>query len=159
MGQRWRDTQNAKGAWRRVGQSEVGIRRILKGWDPQAEFLNKSRGLPGKKGMNKESKFLWLNWRIKTAKGRNIGILKSSGNSEDGEISCTSEIGGTLWRLSRICSIETGHPMLMESVWADIQVVSCLSFSSSLGLSCSLNAHLLKYLVHQKIQVLKIICF
>ena len=41
-----------------VGQSEVGIRRVLKGGDTQAEFLNMSRGLPGKKGKNKESKVL-----------------------------------------------------------------------------------------------------
>lgn len=41
-----------------VGQSEVGIRRVLKGGDPQAEFLDTGRGLPGQKRMNEESKFL-----------------------------------------------------------------------------------------------------
>ena len=41
-----------------VRQSEVGIRRVLKGGDTQAEFLNTRRGLPGKKHMNEESKFL-----------------------------------------------------------------------------------------------------
>lgn len=45
--------------------------------------------------------------------------------------------------------------MLMEKCLSRHTSGFLSPLSSNLGLSCFLNAHLLKYLVHQEIQVLK----